>query len=82
MPHKGDGLFIFITYGNQRGDKKNIQIIALNNLIEDYTSFLEVCKNPSERELTENIISEAKEMILEYQSQIKRPQWKKDPSHP
>lgn len=64
--------------------RKNIQIIALNNLIEDYTSFLEVCKNPSERELTENIISEAKEMILEYQSQsqIKRPQWKKDPSHP
>lgn len=65
--------------------RKNIQIIALNNLIEDYTSFLEVCKNPSERELIENIISEAKEMILEYleyQSQIKRPQWKKDPSHP
>lgn len=63
--------------------RKNIQIIALNNLIEDYTSFLEeVCKNPSERELTENIISEAKEMISEYQSQIKRPQWKKDPSHP
>lgn len=63
--------------------RKNIQIIALNNLIEDYTSFLEVCKNPPEREeLIENIISEAKEMILEYQSQIKRPQWKKDPSHP
>lgn len=62
--------------------RKNIQIIALNNLIEDYTSFLEICKNPPERELTENIISEAKEMILEYQSQIKRPQWKKDPSHP
>lgn len=63
--------------------RKNIQIIALNNLIEDYTSFLlEVCKNPQERELTENIISEAKEMISEYQSQIKRPQWKKDPSHP
>lgn len=62
--------------------RKNIQIIALNNLIEDYTLFLEVCKNPSERELIENIISEAKEMILEYQSQIKRPQWKKDPSHP
>lgn len=69
--------------------RKNIQIIALNNLIEDYTSFLEVCKNPSEKELAENIISEAeniiseaKEMILEYQSQIKRPQWKKDPSHP
>lgn len=35
--------------------RKNIQIIALNNLIEDYTSFLEVCKNPSERELTEKI---------------------------
>lgn len=64
--------------------RKNIQIIALNNLIEDYTSFLEleVCENPQERELIENIISEAKEMILEYQSQIKRPQWKKDPSHP
>lgn len=63
--------------------RKNIQIIALNNLIEDYTSFLEVCKNPQERELTENIISEAKEMISEYQAQqIKRPQWKKDPSHP
>lgn len=62
--------------------RKNIQIIALNNLIEDYASFLEVCKNPQERELTENIISEAKEMISEYQSQIKRPQWKKDPSHP
>lgn len=26
--------------------RKNIQIIALNNLIEDYTSFLEVCKIP------------------------------------
>lgn len=69
--------------------RKNIQIIALNNLIEDYTSFLEVCENPQERELieniiseAENIISEAKEIILEYQSQIKRPQWKKDPSHP
>lgn len=62
--------------------RKNIQIIALNNLIEDYTSYLEVYKNPQERELIENIISEAKEMILEYQSQIKRPQWKKDPSQP
>lgn len=62
--------------------RKNIQIIALNNLIEDYTSFLEICKNSQQRELTENIISEAKEMISEYQSQIKRPQWKKDPSHP
>lgn len=62
--------------------RRNIQIIALNNLIEDYTLFLEVCKNPSKRKLTENIISEAKEIILEYQSQIKRPQWEKDPSHP
>lgn len=62
--------------------RKNIQIIALNNLIEDYTSFLEICPNSQERELLENVISEAKEMILEYQPQIKRPQWKKDPSHP
>ena len=43
--------------------RKNIQIIALNNLIEDYTSFLEVCKNSQERELTENIINMLKEKI-------------------
>ena len=67
--------------------RKNIQIIALNNLIEDYSRFLETYNNQSKEKddgviLIENILSEAKEMILEYQSQIKRPQWKKDPSHP
>lgn len=67
--------------------RKNIQIIALNNLIEDYSRFLETYNNQSKEKddeviLIENILSEAKEMISEYQSQIKRPQWKKDPSHP
>lgn len=62
--------------------RRNIIIIALNNLIDDYSRFLETCENDPDRELAKNIISEAKEMILEYQSQIKRPQWKKDPSHP
>lgn len=64
--------------------RRNIIIIALNNLIEDYSEFLETCNNqPNEdRELAENILSEAKEMISEYQPQIKRPKWKKDPSHP
>lgn len=67
--------------------RRNIIIIALNNLIEDYSRFLETYNNQSKEKddeviLIENILSEAKEMILEYQSQIKRPQWKKDPSHP
>lgn len=67
--------------------RRNIIIIALNNLIEDYSRFLETYNNQSKEKddeviLIENILSEAKEMISEYQSQIKRPQWKKDHSHP
>lgn len=62
--------------------RRNIIIIALNNLIDDYSCFLETCKDDPDRELAKNIISEATDMINEYQPQIKRPQWKKDPSHP
>lgn len=65
--------------------RRNIIIIALNNLIEDYSRFLETYNNQSKEKddeviLIENILSEAKEMISEYQPQIKRPKWKKDPS--
>lgn len=79
------GFFLFSLPMTKEEIRRNIIIIALNNLIEDYSRFLETCNNKSQEDeelvLIENILSEAKEMISEYQPQIKRPKWKKDPSH-
>lgn len=58
--------------------RKNIEMIGVNNVIEDYSWFVEVWKNGWERELREKIIWEGKEMILEYEWEIKRGEWKKD----
>lgn len=65
--------------------RKNIRILALDNLINTYTDALddkELNLGSDERELAINIINEAKEMLSEetqevYNSIIQRPQWKK-----
>lgn len=60
--------------------RKSIQILALNNLIEDYSEFLETKENlltEEEKELAYNIINEATEMIQEFDNSksIRRPTW-------
>lgn len=65
--------------------RKNIRILALDNLINTYTDALddkELNLGSDERELAINIINEAKEMLSEEtpevsNSIIQRPQWKK-----
>ena len=65
--------------------RKNIRILALDNLINTYTDALddkELNLESDERELAINIINEAKEMLSEEtrevsNSIIQRPQWKK-----
>lgn len=65
--------------------RKNIRILALDNLINTYTDALddkELNLGSDERELAINIINEAKEMLSEetqevFNSIIQRPQWKK-----
>ena len=65
--------------------RKNIRILALDNLINTYTDALEdkeLNLGSDERELAINIIYEAKEMLSEETQEvsnsiIQRPQWKK-----
>ena len=65
--------------------RKNIRILALDNLINTYTDALEdkeLNLESDERELAINIINEAKEMLSEETQEvsnsiIQRPQWKK-----
>ena len=65
--------------------RKNIRILALDNLINTYTDVLEdkeLNLESDERELAINIINEAKEMLSEETQEvsnsiIQRPQWKK-----
>lgn len=65
--------------------RKNIRILALDNLINTYTDALDDKKlnlGSDERELAINIINEAKEMLSEETQEvsnsiIQRPQWKK-----
>lgn len=65
--------------------RKNIRILALDNLINTYTDALEdkqLNLGPDERELAINIINEAKEMLSEETQEvsnsiIQRPKWKK-----
>lgn len=65
--------------------RKNIRILALDNLINIYTDALddkELNLGSDERELAINIINEAKEMLSEETQEvsnsiIQRPQWKK-----
>jgi hypothetical protein len=65
--------------------RKNIRILALDNLINTYTDALddkELNLGSDERELAINIINEAKEMLSEETKEvsnsiIQRPQWKK-----
>lgn len=65
--------------------RKNIRILALDNLINTYTDALEdkqLNLEPDERELAINIINEAKEMLSEEIQEvvnpvIQRPKWKK-----
>lgn len=70
---------------DKREIRKNITILALDNLIQNYTNALEDKNmNPplsnEERELSELIINEAKEMLTEMAIEnkpIPRPSWKK-----
>jgi hypothetical protein len=65
--------------------RKNIRILALDNLINTYTDALddkELNLGSDERELAINIINEAKEMLSEEIQEvvnpvIQRPKWKK-----
>lgn len=65
--------------------RKNILILALDNLINTYTDVLEdkeLNLGPDERELAINIINEAREMLSEETQEvsnqvIQRPKWKK-----
>ena len=65
--------------------RKNIRILALDNLINTYTDALddkELNLGSDERELAINIINDAKEMLSEETQEvsnsiIQRPQWKK-----
>ena len=65
--------------------RKNIRILALDNLINTYTDALddkELNLGSDERELAINIINEAKEMLSEETQEvsnsiIQRPQWTK-----
>lgn len=60
---------------DKREIRKNITILALDNLIQNYTNALEDKDmdpplSNEERELSELIIKEAKEMLTEWQSKI------------
>lgn len=65
--------------------RKNIRILALDNLINTYTDALEdkeLNLGPDERELAINIINEARDMLSEETQEvphkvIQRPSWKK-----
>ena len=64
--------------------RKNIRILALDNLINTYTDALEdkqLNLGPDERELAIDIINEARLMLSEETQQVKnqekpRPKWK------
>lgn len=70
---------------DKREIRKNITILALDNLIQNYTNALEDKDmdpplSNEERELSELIIQEAKEMLTEMAIEnkpIPRPSWKK-----
>ena len=70
---------------DKREIRKNITILALDNLIQNYTNALEDKDmdpplSNEERELSELIIEEAKEMLTEMAIEnkpIPRPSWKK-----
>lgn len=70
---------------DKREIRKNITILALDNLIQNYTNALEDKDmdpplSNEERELSELIIKEAKEMLTEMAIEnkpISRPSWKK-----
>ena len=65
--------------------RKNIRILALDNLINTYTDALEdkqLNLGPDERELAIDIINEARLMLLEETQEVNnqvipRPKWKK-----
>lgn len=65
--------------------RKNIRILALDNLINTYTDALEdkqLNLGPDERELATNIINEARLMLSEETQEVNnqvipRPKWKK-----
>lgn len=65
--------------------RKNIRILALDNLINTYTDALEdkqLNLGPDERELVINIINEARLMLSEETQEVNnqvipRPKWKK-----
>jgi hypothetical protein len=65
--------------------RKNIRILALDNLINTYTDALEdkqLNLGPDERELAINIINEARLMLSEETQEVNnqvipRPKWKK-----
>lgn len=61
--------------------RKNIIIIALDNLVNTYTDALEFL-NEEEKELASLIIEEAKEMLLDQEipNPIPRPKWNSENS--
>lgn len=80
-------LFIFMPMESDKKDiRKNVTILALDNLIQNYTNALEdKYMDPplsnEERELADLIIKEAKEMLTEIATEntnhiIPRPKWK------
>lgn len=85
LPEKVVGFIYFIGMEDKREIRKNITILALDNLIQNYTNALEDKDmdpplSNEERELSELIIKEAREMLTEMAIEnkpIPRPSWKK-----
>ena len=86
MPAKVVGFNFYTSMDQERlAIRKNIRILALDNLINTYTDALEdkqLNLGPDERELAINIINEARLMLSEETQEVNnqvipRPKWKK-----
>lgn len=86
MPVKVVGFFYFyMPMEDKLVIRESIIIIALDNLIRDYSEALETnILGPDERELAIQIINESKLMLQEksqdpkFSNQIPRPKWNQD----
>lgn len=88
LPGIGSWLYLFFIpmESDKKDIRKNVTILALDNLIQNYTNALEdKYMDPplsnEERELADLIIKEAKEMLTEIATEntkhiIPRPKWK------
>lgn len=86
MPVKVVGFNFYTRMDQERlAIRKNIRILALDNLINTYTDALEdkqLNLGPDERELAIDIINEARLMLSEETQEVNnqvipRPKWKK-----